>query len=123
MGVTYGSLSNVILSGANDLLGARQSRPPYSLTATAAHLVADSEESLDYRELVSDFESHRKACNKSKETALNVTLKQMFSDIVLTISEKSQLKIFKQDTEEEPEKRLEVQEDVEQLTMLITKTS
>jgi hypothetical protein len=49
---------------------------------------------LDSRELVSDYESHRKANNTRKETALNVTLKQMFSDIVLVISERSQLQIF-----------------------------
>jgi hypothetical protein len=90
MGVTYGSLSNIILRGANDS-GARQPRPPLP---TAAQLVADTEDSLDYRELASDYESHRKAYNKRKEAAINLTLKQMFSDIVFTISERSQLKIF-----------------------------
>jgi hypothetical protein len=86
MGGKYGYLANVLLTGKNDF-GPIPKRPD----ASRITLDPGSSEDLDYKELLSNYDASRKGFNKRKDKAVAEIVPHLFSEVLLTISERIML--------------------------------
>jgi hypothetical protein len=108
IGSKYGYLASVLLTWKSDF-GTIPKRPDASLTT----LDPGSSEDLDYKELLSDYDASRK---RSKAEILP----KLFSEVLLTISERSMIMIRQEDKFTAISEQLEIKKDIEVLMKYIT---
>jgi hypothetical protein len=94
----------IIVTGVDDF-GTKEVLPP---PATEEQLIENTVEYFEYKDKISDNDIHHKAYMKRKETAKGITLGQLYSDIVLNISDRGMVRILEKDTSADPELQINV---------------